>query len=202
MEPIRILATAIAFVLSGLAVAADTGAATAKPTVDTDTLTPPPPDGADCRADGNRIICHTSVIEPDRLSEPLFDLPCGTVYETSTDERRGLRWYDAGSLTIVKRLVFFDLHGTWSLSASGNGPTAKVTVNAVSRDVAFPDPYDQDTWPTVFHGVGFTIEAPGYGVIAHLTHQQGYEPDEGDHGTSSSLQDPAVSSELCAALGS
>jgi hypothetical protein len=193
---------AVAFVAALTATAVMAVPAVGKPAVDTDALIPPPPDGADCRADGNRIMCHTSVIEPDRVNEPLLDLPCGTVYETSTDERRGLRWYDSSSLTIVKRLVFFDLEGTWSLSANGEGPKAKITVHAVSRDVVFPDPFDQDTWPHVFHGVGLTVGAPGYGVIAHVTHQEGYEPDEGDHGVSSALQDPKVSSELCAALGS
>jgi hypothetical protein len=133
------------------------------------------------------------------VNEPILDLPCGTVYETSHDERRGLRWYDAASGLIVKRLVFFDLHGSWSLSPSGP-PTVRVTVNAVSRDVIFPDPYDQDTWPHEFYGVGFMMQARGYGVITNVTHDEGYEPDEWAHGLVDALAAPEVSSELCAAL--
>ena len=198
MHPIRVVAIAA---LTLVAVITMSGPATATSSVDLDTLIPPPPPGADCWGDGSRIICHTSVIEPDRLNEPLLELPCGTVYETSFDVRRGIRWYDASSRTIVKRVVFFDLGGTWSLSPTGAGPSAKVTVNALSRDVVFPDPEDQDTWPTTFYGAGFTVQAAGYGVITHVTHEEGYGPDEDAHGVADAVNDPAVASELCAALG-
>jgi hypothetical protein len=170
--------------------------------VDPDSLIPVPPPGADCRADGNRIICHTSVIEPDAVNEPILELACGTIYETSHDVRRGIRWYDATSRTIQKRYVAFELAGTWSLSPNGSGPTATVTVQAISRDVVFPDPYDPDTWPTTFYGVGFSVRAPGFGVIAHVRHEDGYGPDEESHGVADALGDQEVSSELCAALGS
>jgi hypothetical protein len=169
--------------------------------VDQDTLIPQPPPGADCRADGNRVICHTAVVEPDKVNEPLLELPCGTVYETSTDVRRGIRWYDASSRTIVKRFVSFDLQGAWSLSPAGAGPAARIAVHAVSRDVSFPDPEDPDSWPTTFYGAGLTVQAPGYGVIALVSHEEGYGPDEDAHGVGGALEDPEVASELCAALG-
>jgi hypothetical protein len=174
---------------------------TARPSVDLDALIPPPPPGANCRVVGTQVICHTGVVEPERVNEPLLDLPCGTVYETSTDVRRGLRWYDSTSLTIVKRLVFFDLEGTWSLSAVGVGPTVRITGRAVNRNVIFPDPEDPDTWPATFHGPGFTIQAEGFGVIAEINSLEGYEPDDFAHGVANAMHDPDVASELCAALG-
>ena len=58
------------------------------------TLIPVPPEGAVFRADGRWIICHTSLSFAP-VNEPAIDLPCGTVYETGTDERRGIRWYDS-----------------------------------------------------------------------------------------------------------
>jgi hypothetical protein len=198
----RLARTAVTILALGLAVpGAPWASASSTDPIDLDTLIPPPPDGADCRLDGNRIICHTSVIEPQRIHEPLFDLPCGTIYETSTDVRRGIRWYDASSRSIVKRIVFFDLEGTWSLDPGGAEPRATVTVNAVSRDTAFPDPYDQDSWPTRFYGVGFTVRAQAYGVIAHVTHAQGYGPDEDGHGVEDAVEDPTVLKEVCEALG-
>ena len=175
--------------------------APAKPVVDRDSLVPPPPAGADCRAAGQRVICHTGVIEPERINEPLLDLPCGTLYESSTDVRRGIRWYDASSHTIVKRFVSFDLEGTWSLSPSGEGPVAEVSGRATSLDVVFPDPEDPDTWPTVFRGVGFTVQARGVGVIAHVGRSEGYDPDDYAHGVGTTLADPDVASALCDALG-
>ncbi len=194
---IGIVAMALVFASPGML----TSPVAAKPPVDAESLIPPPPEGADCSANGTRVFCHTSVIEPDFLNEPILDLPCGQMYETSHDERRGLRWYDAASRMIVKRLVFFDLHGWWSLSPTGAGQIVRVSVNAVSRDVVFPDPYDQDTWPHEFHGVGFKIQAPGYGVITSATHAEGYEPDDEAHGLADALTAPGVSGELCAALG-
>ena len=70
---------------------------------------------AECRADGQWILCHTTLpLEP--VNEPVFDLPCGTVYETSRDVRHGIRWYNAADSVIVKRHVTQDFEGTWSLS--------------------------------------------------------------------------------------
>ena len=174
----------------------------ARPPVDLDSLIPPPPPGAHCRVVGTQVICHTGVVEPERVNEPLFELPCGTVYETSRDVRRGLRWYDSTSLTIVKRSVFFDLEGTWSLSATGAGPMATITGRAVTRDISFPDPEDPDTWPTTSYGPGFTIRAEGFGVIAQIGSPEGYDPDDFAHGVADAVQDPDVAIELCAALGS
>jgi hypothetical protein len=71
--------------LVGMAVPAAAG-----PLVDPDTLQPPPPPGAECRLDGAWIICHTG-LQLALVNEPILDfqLPCGTLYETSTDIRVG-----------------------------------------------------------------------------------------------------------------
>ena len=91
-------------------------AAAAKAPVDPDTLVPPPPN-ATCQATGRFIVCDTS-FAIHLVNEPIdFGLPCGIVYETVDDVRRGERWYDADTLTIVKRLVFQDMAGGVELVA-------------------------------------------------------------------------------------
>jgi hypothetical protein len=169
-------------------------------TVDPNTLIPPPPPGAECRATGAFVICHTDFVET-AVNEPIVDfaLPCGTIYETINDVRRGIRWYNSSDLMIVKRLVFQDAEGTWSLSPTGDGSTVTLTAHANWRNLEFPDPLDESTWPTTFHGNGFTLQAPGFGVIAHIA---GLDlPDGTHHGVARVIEDPAVAAELCSALG-
>jgi hypothetical protein len=108
-------------------------------TVDPDTLNPPPPPGADCREDGTWIICHTGLTF-DAVNAPIddFGLPCGTIYETSNDVRRGIRWYGRADRTIVKRVVTQDVEGTWSLSPTGAGPAVSLSAHANWRALS-PD---------------------------------------------------------------
>jgi hypothetical protein len=58
--------------------------------IDPSTLQPPPPPGAECRVDGEWIICHTELVLTP-VNEPILDFepPCGTLYETATDVRVG-----------------------------------------------------------------------------------------------------------------
>jgi len=65
---------AVAFTLAGPAGAG-------RP-IDPSILQPPPPPGAVCRADGPYVICDT-FLDSSSENAPVFDLPCGTVYETS-----------------------------------------------------------------------------------------------------------------------
>jgi len=173
--------------------------ATAGPLVDPSTLQPTPPPGAECREDGAWIICHTGLVFTP-VNEPIldFELPCGAVYETSTDVRRGIRWYNSSDSKLVTRLVTQDLEGTWSLSPTGTGPTVMITVHANWRNVNINADADESTWPTTSHGDGFTVQAPGFGVIAHIA---GLDlPDSSHHGVARVLEDPEVAAELCAAL--
>jgi hypothetical protein len=169
--------------------------ATAGNIVDPNTLIPAPPPGAVCRADGTGVICHTSLsVTP--VNEPSWTLPCGTVFVTGTDDRRGIRWYNSDN-KLVERFVSEDVEETLSLSSAGSGPTATATVHYNWRDV-YAVPGDLSTARTEAHGVGLTIQAPGFGVIAHIA---GLDPREGDHrGIFNDVGGPAVDAELCAAL--
>ena len=171
------------------------GARAGTPTVDPSTLQPVPPPGASCRHDGPFVICHTqldSAIE----NEPVFDLGCGTVYETSNDNRDGIRWYSNGLL--VRRRVTAVLDGFWTLSPSGAGP--RVTINAQWNWWAIPavPGGGQDTEAITAHGNSFTAKAAGAGVIAHIA---GIDlPDGTHHGVARFLDDPAVAAAVCDAL--
>jgi hypothetical protein len=165
------------------------------PTVDPSTLQPTPPPGASCRHDGRWVICHT-VLDAAIENEPVFDLPCGTVYETSTDNRAGIRWYSNGLL--VRRRVTAVLDGFWTLSPSGAGP--RVTIGAHWNWWAIPavPGGDQDTESITAHGNSFTAKGPHGGVIAHIA---GIDlPDGTHHGTARFLDDPAVAAAVCDAL--
>jgi hypothetical protein len=167
--------------------------------VDPAALTPAPPlvgAEAECRADGRWILCHTTlVLEP--VNEPVFDLPCGTVYETSRDIRLGTRWYNAADSVIVKRHVTQDLEGTWSLSPGGAGPTVTISVHANWYDSQYADPTDIGSGVGASHGEA-TVSAPGRGVIAHIAGLD--RPDDTHRGVFRFVDDPAVAAELCAAL--
>ena len=174
-------------------------AAVASTPVDPETLIPPPPN-ATCMESGRFIICDTSFVI-EGVNEPIdFGLPCGTVYETVDDVRRGIRWYDADTLTIVRRLVFQGMEGTWSLSPEGSGHVVRISAHANWRNEEFSDPFDESTWPTTNHGSKFTASAAGYGVIIHDTGL--FEPDGTHHGVSTGfLDDPEIAAEICDAMG-
>jgi hypothetical protein len=120
-----LLGVALVLAAASAAISWTTVSATAGATVDPSTLQPVPPNAV-CRADGSYVICDTFVDET-LVNEPIFDLPCGTVHETSSYHGAGTRWYVNGLL--VKRHVAAGLDGTWSLSPTGAGPTLKVTAN-------------------------------------------------------------------------
>jgi hypothetical protein len=151
---------------------------------------------AECRADGQWILCNTT-LALELVNEPVFDLPCGTVYETSRDVRHGIRWYNAADSVIVKRHVTQDLEGTWSLSPEGAGPTVAISTHANWYDSQYADPTDLDSGVGAAHGE-FTAQAPGFGVIAHIAGLD--RPDDTHRGVFQPIEDPAVAAELCAAL--
>jgi hypothetical protein len=194
MKVLRALAPAVALALvAGLLVAAPASAGTS---IDPSTLTPPPPPGAECRLGGQWIICQTSFVE-DFVNEPIIGLPCGQIYETSHDVRSGIRFYNSEGL-LVRRFVTQDVEGTWSLSPTGEGPTADVRVHA-NWWIVLAVPGDESTGALTQHGNEFTASSPGFGVIAHIA---GLDLPEGDHrGVFRVVEaDPQVAAELCAAL--
>lgn len=173
--------------------------AAASKAVDPAALTPAPllvGAEAECRADGRWILCHTT-LALELVNEPVFDLTCGTVYETSQDVRLGTRWYNAADSVIVKRHVRQDLEGTWSLSPEGAGPTVAVSVHSNWYDSQYADPTDIDSGVGASHGE-FTVKAPGFGVIAHIAGLD--RPDDIHRGVFRPVEDPAVGARLCEAL--
>src|SRR4051794_38477192 len=184
---------AFTFVLATGAVGRTTAPASAGAFVDPTTLQPQPPNAV-CRADGRQVICDTFVDE-ELVNEPIFDLPCGTVYETSHYHGAGIRWYV--DKLLVKRQVAATLRGTWSLSPTGAGPTANVSGNW-SFWTFWAVPGDDSTTSETDHGNDFKISAPGFGVVVHdagLTN-----PDGSHHGVTASFFTPEAKVALCAAL--
>jgi hypothetical protein len=196
LKPSRALTRVGVLALAGMIWMA--GPAAAGPLVDPSTLQPPPPPDSECRLDGAWIICHTS-LEFHPVNEPILDfqLPCGTLYETANDVRRGIRWYDSNTGKLLKRFVSQDFEGTWSLSPTGAGPTVTVIAHDNWRNL-YAVPGDESSGPTIFHGNGFTIRAPSFGVIVHIA---GLDLPDGTHrGVARVIEDPEVAAELCAAL--
>ncbi len=191
-----VLAMVLAAITGGAALAATNS-------VDPDTLTPPPPPGAECKQTGNYIICQTYFDEPSLVNEPVFDLSCGTVYETSTVHREGIRWYSSEGL-LLRHFVTEDVEGTWSLSRTGEGPTVRFFAHDNWTDV-YAIPGDEDSASTTYHGDSFTAMAPGSGVLFHIA---GIDlPDGTHHGAGGAFfiddegnVDPEADAALCAAL--
>jgi hypothetical protein len=164
----------VALMLAMVGAAVTAGAALAAPrTIDPNTLTPPPPPGAECNQTGNYIICQTFFDEPSLVNEPAFELSCGTVYETSNVHREGIRWYSAEGL-LLKRFVREDAQGTLSLSATGEGPTVRFFAHDNWTDI-YTTPGDEESASPTYHGVGLRIIAPGSGgpIYAGITLPEG-----------------------------
>ena len=170
--------------------------------VDPSALTPAPLQvgaTAECRAEAQWIVCHT-LVSIQSVNQALIDwpaFPCGTIYETGTDVRHGIRWYNAADSVIVKRHVTQSIEGRWSLAPEGSGPTLIIEGSGNWYDSEYADPNDLDSGTRASHGQ-LTIRAPGVGVIAHIA---GLDLPDGTHrGTFEVPEDPAVAAEVCAAL--
>jgi len=171
----------------------------AGPIVDPSTLEPEPPNAV-CREDGRQVICDTFLVE-EVVNEPIadFDLPCGTIYETSHFRGDGTRWYVDGK--IVRRHVAASLDGTWSLSPTGAGPTVKISGHWSFWTVWTTPGDDSTAVDTRSSGSDFKLSAPGFGVMnlsAGLTY-----PDGTHHGITPEFPfTPEIEAALCAALTS
>jgi hypothetical protein len=169
--------------------------------VDPNTLTPVPPN-ATCRDDGRQIICDTFVVE-DFVNDPIpdFDLPCGTIYETSHYRGDGTRWYV--DRLAVRRHVAASLEGTWSLSPTGAGPTVNISGYSSTWTVWTTPGDDSTLVETSTGGNDFKISAPGFGVILQSAGLTYLPPDGTHHGITGQIPfTPEVAAELCAALTS
>jgi hypothetical protein len=169
--------TLMVCVLALILAAITAGTASAAPTtVDPDTLTPPPPPGAECKDTGNYIICHT-VGADSWANEPDSLLSCGRAYSTGSNHSKSIRWYSSEGL-LLKRFVRVTNAGTWSLSPTGEGPTVRFVSHFSFVDyLATPGDFDSAT--QIEHGMDFRIWRPGSGVMVHLAGIFVFTPDGG-----------------------
>ncbi len=173
----RALGASAAIALLLAAIPAAIPAAIAGTPVDPATLTPPPPPGATCQAvGGSTVICHTAISFPTE-GEALFDIRCGTVYQTATDDRVGTRWYTDGLL--AKRFFRGALDGTWSLTPDASGPVIEITGNWTAT-ASWTVPGDDDTLVQTEHGLEFHGTAKGLGASLILAGK--IDPDGTLHG--------------------
>jgi hypothetical protein len=197
MRTLIVVASAVVAALAVVAAASVTLAADARAETsipDQSVLQPPPPPGAVCRADGSYVICDT-FLDIASVNEPIVDLPCGTVYETSADHRDGTRWYVDGLL--VKRRVVAHLSGTWSLSPTGGGPTVAVDANW-NWWIRLALPGDESTGELTSHGSDLRVSGPGLGGVIH---DAGISyPDDTHNGIGRLFDTPDAAATLCRAL--
>ena len=141
------------------------------PYTDLDSLQPPPPPGADCKSSSaSKVECDTFK-DFDFDHEPLFDLSCGTVFETSREHRDGYRWYVDGKA--VARHVLGHTDGIWT---TGNGRVATLTANFNSRSI-WQTPGDHSTVLETYHGDQYRLSARGVGTILAWTGRD--DPEDG-----------------------
>lgn len=192
-----LLRICLAALVTGVGLAASAVSAAAAAPVDVNTLVPAPPPGAACHAAGARTVCRT-IFDNSVTNGEAFVLPCGQVYETADDVRRGLRWYEDNQL--VRRFVFQSASGSWSLSPDGAGPTVTWTAHANWQNVEVDVQADEETWPTTYHGMQFRITGrDGRPILQYA----GIDRPDGSHSGAGEPFDPgspAVQAALCAAL--
>jgi hypothetical protein len=153
------------------------GAAAGGPFTDVGSLEPPPPPGAACQSVGpTTVVCHTSLAFFP-TNQPLFDISCGTIYETAADVRTGIRWYENGR--IARRHVSGHYDGTWRISPTGEGATIRTTGNWNSYSV-WSTPGDDDTLVETFQGLHIKASGPGVGSDLMLAGR--IDPDGTVHG--------------------
>ncbi|MEO5941049.1 MAG: hypothetical protein ABIZ72_08655 [Candidatus Limnocylindrales bacterium] len=171
-----------------------TGGVSAGTTVDPSTLTPPPLGIPTCTASGPWVICST-IFDGSAQNEPAFDLPCGTVYVTTTDTRYGRRWYFDSKL--VRRHVVQDSAGTWSLSPTGEGPVVRIASHATWGEV-YTVPGDESSAVGHSRGTDLLAWGPEGGLLAHVS---GRSQDDTFTGRFQIPEDPALAAKICEALG-
>ena len=141
--------------------------------VDPTTLTPPLLPFRVCYEDGPWVKCDTSGTDTIE-NEPIFDLGCGTIYETSTAISHATRWYVDGLL--VERNATQSVRGTWSLSPTRAGPTVDIAANSGWHET-FLVPGDLSSDSEVAHrnfvrisGMGADMRDVGHYLFPEGTH--------------------------------
>jgi hypothetical protein len=123
--------------------------------------------------------------------EAVFNLSCGTVYETSTDHRDGIRWYRGGVL--VKRHVDEDGRGFWSTSPTANDGPVHLFAGWAST-TSWTVPGDDSTAQERLQGVGIRITGPNGSPIVNIAGQDAL--DGTHHGIARGLTDDFTSEAL------
>ena len=156
----RLLAILLAAVVLS-ALASSAALASSRTSVDPATLTPVPPPGATCwyTTNPHDVTCRTFK-DFNADQEPVFDVTCGKVYETSRDHRDGLRLYVDG--LAVRRFVHGQMSGTWSLSPNATGRVITLSSDWVSTSV-WTTPGDDNTVQETGYGLQYRATAPGLG---------------------------------------
>jgi len=191
----RALMICFALLAAGVFATAVPAAFAGTSTVDPSTLLPEPPPGASCRLDGRFVICQTEFHEPFDAA-PVLELPCGTLYQTSRDDREGIRWYEDGRL--VRRFVSRQMAGYWTLSPTGDGP--RVTISGHSNWwTTYAVPGDEDSGAGPQHGLDLLAKAPDGRIVAQVT-GLGLPDEESTRGVFLIPEDPAVAAALCDVL--
>ena len=178
-----------------LAIASLGGASgvSARTPVDPATLTPPLEPYRLCYEQGPWVNCDTSSVS-HLTNEPVVDLPCGTIYETSTDSRHATRWYRDGLL--VERIVQSKVRGTWSLSPTGASPTVAFMAD-LSWDEQFLVPGDLSSDSETSHGNFIRIDGMG-----SLERDAGHWLPDGTHHGLLTIFSAESDARLCALLAS
>ena len=155
MRAARFVTVAMIVVIAALTNVAGVSARTL---VDPTTLTPPLKPFRICYELGPNVQCDTSGVTFEPYG-PADLLPCGQMYQTSTEISNSTRWYRDG--LIVRRAVQERVRGSWSLSRTGAGPTVDWSVDA-SWDQHFAVPGDIDSAGQDVRGV--TLQSPQLGA--------------------------------------
>jgi hypothetical protein len=118
----RVRRPLVAVAIAALTTLGGATVASAHTLVDPTTLTPPLLPFRVCYEDGPWVKSDTSGTDTTE-NEPVFELPCGTIYETATVISHATRWYENG--LPVERNATQRIRGTWSLSPTGAAPNGR-----------------------------------------------------------------------------
>ena len=154
MRPSRLITVVLFWTIAVLGFATT---ASARSYVDPTSLTPPLKAFRVCWELGPNVQCDTSgVTSYENLATD--EAPCGLIYETATEDSNSTRWYRDSLL--VRRAVEESVRGTWTLSATGDGPAVAFARN-LSWDERFTVAGDIDSGVASIRGAILRVPALG-----------------------------------------